>query len=206
MPHHIRFVFPFTAIVGQEKMKKALLLNAVNPRIGGVLIRGQKGTGKSTAVRALADLLPEIKVVKDCPFNCNPDDPREMCDSCYDRYVRGEQLPWIKRKVRIVNLPLNATIDRVAGTLNIEKALKEGLKALDPGLLAEANRGILYVDEVNLLDDYVADVLLDAAASGVNIVERENVSVVHPSRFILIGTMNPEEGELRPQLVGRFEL
>ena len=206
MPHHIRFVFPFTAIVGQEKMKKALLLNAVNPRIGGVLIRGQKGTGKSTAVRALADLLPEIKVVKDCPFNCNPDDPREMCDSCYERYVRGEQLPWIKRKVRIVNLPLNATIDRVAGTLNIEKALKEGLKALDPGLLAEANRGILYVDEVNLLDDYVADVLLDAAASGVNIVERENISVVHPSRFILIGTMNPEEGELRPQLLDRFGL
>jgi magnesium chelatase subunit D len=187
-------------------MKKALILNAVNPRIGGVLIRGQKGTGKSTAVRALAELLPEIKVVADCPFNCNPDDPREMCDSCYSRYTRGEQLPWIKRKVRIVNLPLNATVDRVAGTLNIEKALKEGLKALDPGLLAEANRGILYVDEVNLLDDYVADILLDAAASGVNIVERENISVVHPSRFILIGTMNPEEGELRPQLLDRFGL
>jgi magnesium chelatase subunit D len=187
-------------------MKKALILNAVNPRIGGVLIRGQKGTGKSTAVRALAELLPEIKVVVDCPFNCNPDDPKEMCDSCYSRYTRGEQLPWIKRKVRIVNLPLNATVDRVAGTLNIEKALKEGLKALDPGLLAEANRGILYVDEVNLLDDYVADILLDAAASGVNIVERENISVVHPSRFILIGTMNPEEGELRPQLLDRFGL
>jgi len=206
MPHHIRFIFPFTAIVGQEKMKKALLLNAVNPRIGGVLIRGQKGTGKSTAVRALAELLPEIKVVKDCPFNCNPENPREMCDSCYDRYIRGEQLPWIKRKVKIVNLPLNATVDRVVGTLNIEKALKEGLKALDPGLLAEANRGILYVDEVNLLDDYVADVLLDVAASGVNIVERENISVTHPSRFILIGTMNPEEGELRPQLLDRFGL
>ncbi|RLI18558.1 magnesium chelatase, partial [Candidatus Bathyarchaeota archaeon] len=153
MPHHIRFVFPFTAIVGQEKMKKALLLNAINPRIGGVLIRGQKGTGKSTAVRALAELLPEIKVVKDCPFNCNPDNPQEMCDSCYEKYARGEQLQWIKRKVRIVNLPLNATVDRVVGTLNIEKALKEGLKALDPGLLAEANRGILYIDEVNLLDD-----------------------------------------------------
>ena len=206
MPHHVRFVFPFTAIVGQEKMVKALLLNAVNPRIGGVLIRGQKGTGKSTAVRALAELLPEIKVVENCPFNCNPDDPREMCDSCYDRYARGENLPWIKRKVRIVNLPLNATVDRVVGTLNIEKALREGLKALDPGLLAEANRGILYIDEVNLLDDYVADVLLDAAASGVNIVERENVSVMHPSRFILIGTMNPEEGELRPQLLDRFGL
>jgi len=206
LPHHIGFVFPFSAIVGQEKMKKALILNAVNPRIGGVLIRGQKGTGKSTAVRALAELLPEIKVVADCPFNCDPDDPREMCDSCYSRYTRGEQLPWIKRKVRIVNLPLNATVDRVAGTLNIEKALKEGLKALDPGLLAEANRGILYVDEINLLDDYVADILLDAAASGVNIVERENISVVHPSRFILIGTMNPEEGELRPQLLDRFGL
>lgn len=206
MPHHVRFVFPFTAIVGQEKMVKALLLNAVNPRIGGVLIRGQKGTGKSTAVRALAELLPEIKVVENCPFNCNPDDPREMCDSCYDRYARGENLPWIKRKVRIVNLPLNATVDRVVGTLNIEKALREGLKALDPGLLAEANRGILYIDEVNLLDDYVADVLLDVAASGVNIVERENVSVMHPSRFILIGTMNPEEGELRPQLLDRFGL
>jgi magnesium chelatase subunit D len=206
MPHHIKFVFPFTAIVSQEKMKKALLLNTVNPRIGGVLIRGQKGTGKSTAVRALAELLPEIKVVKDCPFNCNPDDPREMCDSCYNRYAKGEQLPWIKRKVRIVNLPLNATVDRVVGTLNIEKALKEGLKALDPGLLAEANRGILYIDEVNLLDDYVADVLLDVAASGVNVVERENISVMHPSRFILIGTMNPEEGELRPQLLDRFGL
>ena len=206
MPHHIRFVFPFTAIVGQEKMRKALLLNAVNPRIGGVLIRGQKGTGKSTAVRALAELLPEIKVVKDCPFNCNPDDPREMCDSCYERYMNGEDLPWIKRKVRIINLPLNATVDRVAGTLSIEKALKEGIKALDPGLLAEANRNILYIDEVNLLDDYVADILLDAAASGVNIVERENISVMHPSRFILIGTMNPEEGELRPQLLDRFGL
>ncbi|MGB9741501.1 MAG: ATP-binding protein, partial [Candidatus Bathyarchaeales archaeon] len=206
MPHHIRFTFPFAAIVGQEKMKKALLLNAINPRIGGVLIRGQKGTGKSTAVRALAELLPEIKVVKDCPFNCNPENPLEMCDSCYERYKSGEKLEWIKRKVKIVNLPLNATVDRVAGTLNIEKALKEGIKALDPGLLAEANRGILYIDEVNLLDDYVADILLDAAASGVNIVERENVSVSHPSRFILIGTMNPEEGELRPQLLDRFGL
>jgi magnesium chelatase subunit D len=206
MPHHIRFVFPFTAIVGQEKMAKALLLNAVNPRIGGVLIRGQKGTGKSTAVRALAELLPEIKVVKDCLFNCTPDDPQEMCDSCYNKYMKGEKLPWIKRKVRIINLPLNATVDRVVGTLNIEKALKEGLKALDPGLLAEANHGILYIDEVNLLDSYVADVLLDAAASGVNIVERENISVMHPSRFILVGTMNPEEGELRPQLLDRFGL
>lgn len=206
MPHHVRITFPFSAIVGQEKMKRALLLNAINPRIGGVLIRGQKGTGKSTAVRALADLLPEVKVVEGCPFNCNPDNPLEMCDSCYERYARGEELKWVKRKVRIVNLPLNATIDRVVGTLNIERALKEGVRALDPGLLAEANRGILYVDEVNLLDDYVADTLLDVAASGVNIVEREGVSVSHPSRFILIGTMNPEEGELRPQLLDRFGL
>ncbi|MEM2351624.1 MAG: ATP-binding protein, partial [Thermoproteota archaeon] len=206
MPHHIRYVFPFTAIVGQEKMKKALLLNAINPRIGGVLIRGQKGTGKSTAVRALADLLPEIKVIEDCPFNCNPDNPLEMCDSCYERYSMGEELKWIKRKVKIVNLPLNATIDRVVGSLDIKRALKEGIKALEPGLLAEANRGILYIDEVNLLDDYIVDVLLDVAASGINIVERENISVSHPSRFILIGTMNPEEGELRPQLLDRFGL
>ena len=206
LPHHIRFVFPFSAIVGQEKMKKALLLNAINPRIGGVLIRGQKGTGKSTAVRALADLLPEIKVVNGCPFNCNPDNPLEMCDICYERYERGEKLPFIRRKVRIVNLPLNATVDRVAGTLDIKRAIKEGIKALEPGLLAEANRGILYIDEVNLLDDYVADILLDAAASGVNIVEREGISVSHPARFILIGTMNPEEGELRPQLLDRFGL
>ncbi|MEM0236070.1 magnesium chelatase subunit D family protein, partial [Thermofilum sp.] len=206
MPYHTRYVFPFTAIVGQEKMKKALLLNAINPKIGGVLIRGQKGTGKSTAVRALADLLPEIKVVEACPFNCNPDNPLEMCDLCYERYSRGEELKWIKRKVKIVNLPLNATIDRVVGSLDIKRALKEGIKALEPGLLAEANRGILYIDEVNLLDDYIVDVLLDVAASGVNIVERENISVSHPSRFILIGTMNPEEGELRPQLLDRFGL
>ncbi|MHA1594327.1 MAG: magnesium chelatase subunit D family protein [Candidatus Baldrarchaeia archaeon] len=207
MPHHVRrFVFPFTAIVGQEKMKKALILNAINPRIGGVLIRGQKGTAKSTAVRALADLLPEIYVVEGCPFNCNPFDPAEMCDICYEKYERSEQLPAVKRKVRIVNLPLNATADRVVGSLDIKRAIKEGIKALEPGLLAEANRGILYIDEVNLLDDYVADILLDAAASGVNVVEREGISVAHPAKFILIGTMNPEEGELRPQLLDRFGL
>ena len=201
-----RLVFPFSAIVGQDKMKKALLLNAINPKIGGVLIRGQKGTGKSTAVRALAELLPEIEVVADCSFNCNPKNPAEMCDICYERYAKGESLPVVKRKVRIVDLPLNATVDRVVGTLDIKRALKEGIKALEPGLLAEANRGILYIDEVNLLDDYVADVLLDAAASGVNIIEREGVSVSHPSKFILVGTMNPEEGELRPQLLDRFGL
>ena len=201
-----RYIFPFTAIVGQDRMKRALILNAINPRIGGVLIRGQKGTGKSTAVRALADLLPEIKVVKGCSFNCNPEDPNEMCDSCYEKYVAGENLPYITRKIRIVTLPLNATIDRVVGTLDIERALKEGIRALQPGLLAEAHRGILYIDEVNLLDDYIVDVLLDVAASGINIVEREGISVSHPSRFILVGTMNPEEGELRPQLLDRFGL
>lgn len=207
MPHHVRrMLYPFTAIVDQEPMKRALILNAVNPRIGGVLIRGEKGTGKSTAVRGLAELLPEIEVVEGCPFNCNPRNPAEMCDSCFERFEEEGALPSVKRKVRIVDLPLNATVDRVAGSLDIERAIKEGLRALEPGLLAEANRGILYVDEVNLLDDYVADVLLDAAASGVNVVEREGVSVSHPAKFILVGTMNPEEGELRPQLLDRFGL
>ncbi|MBS7288433.1 MAG: magnesium chelatase subunit D family protein [Candidatus Freyarchaeota archaeon] len=207
MPHHVRrILYPFTAIVDQEPMKKALILNAVNPKIGGVLIRGEKGTGKSTAVRGLAELLPEIEVVEGCPFNCNPRNPAEMCDNCFERFEEEKVLPSVKRKVRIVDLPLNATVDRVAGSLDIEKAIREGLSALEPGLLAEANRGILYVDEVNLLDDYVADVLLDAAASGVNVVEREGVSVSHPAKFILVGTMNPEEGELRPQLLDRFGL
>ena len=152
--------------------------------------------GKSTAVRALAELLPEIKVVKGCPFNCNPDDPREICDSCYERYMKGEDLPWIKRKVRIISLPLNATVDRVAGTLNIEKALKEGVKALDPGLLAEANRGILYIDEVNLLDDYVADILLDAAASGVNVED----SIHIPSKLGYFLVMPLEACDRSPEL------
>ena len=203
-PKHI--VYPFTAIVGQEQMKKALILNAVNPQIGGMLIRGEKGTAKSTAVRGLADLLPEIEVVADCPFNCNPHDLREMCGSCESRFRSDEELPIIKRKMLVVDLPINATEDRVIGTLDIEKAIREGTKALEPGILADANRGILYIDEVNLLDDHVADVLLDAAAMGVNIVEREGISVYHPSEFILIGTMNPEEGELRPQLLDRFGL
>lgn len=207
MPHHIkRLVLPFTAIVDQDKMKKALILNAINPRISGVLIRGQKGTGKSTAVRGLAELLPEIEVVDGCPFNCNPRTPSEMCDICYEKYTNNNELPVARRKVRIVDLPLNATVDRVAGTLDIKRAIKEGIKALEPGLLAEANRGILYVDEVNLLDDHVADILLDSAASGVNVVEREGISISHPAKFILIGTMNPEEGELRPQLLDRFGL
>ena len=205
--HHInRQILPFTAIVGQEKMKKALVLNAINPRIGGVLIRGEKGTAKSTAVRALAEILPEIEIVNGCPFNCNPNDESEMCDICYERSENGEKLESVARRTRVIDLPLGCTEDRVVGTLNIEKAIKEGIRALDPGILAAANRGILYIDEVNLLDDHVADVLLDAAAMGANIVEREGVSVGHPARFILVGTMNPEEGELRPQLLDRFGL
>ena len=205
--HHInRQILPFTAIVEQEKMKKALILNAINPRIGGVLIRGEKGTAKSTAVRALAELLPEIEVVNGCPFNCNPNDESEMCDICYERSENGEKLESATRRTRVIDLPLGCTEDRVVGTLNIEKAIKDGIRALEPGILAAANRGILYIDEVNLLDDHVADVLLDSAAMGANIVEREGVSVAHPARFILVGTMNPEEGELRPQLLDRFGL
>jgi len=199
-------VFPFTAIVGQERMKKALILNAINPNLGGVLIRGQKGTAKSTAARALANLLPEIEVVKDCPFNCNPYKKNEMCKECFARQDRGEELPIVKRKTKVIDLPLGATEDRVVGTLNIEHAIKKGEKIFEPGILAFAHRGILYVDEVNLLDDHLVDVLLDSAAMGVNTVEREGVSFSHPARFILIGTMNPEEGELRPQLLDRFGL
>ena len=197
---------PFTAIVGQEKMKKSLILNAINPRIGGVLIRGEKGTAKSTAVRALAELLPEIEMVKGCPFNCNPYDEGEMCDLCYAKKTNGENQEVAKRRMWVVDLPLGATEDRVVGSIDVEKAIKEGIKALEPGILAAANRGILYIDEVNLLDDHVADVILDSAAMSINVVEREGVSVSHPSKFILVGTMNPEEGELRPQLLDRFGL
>ncbi|MFN3384584.1 MAG: magnesium chelatase subunit D family protein [Archaeoglobaceae archaeon] len=199
-------VFPFTAIVGQERMKKALLVNAIDPTIGGVLIRGDKGTGKSTAVRALADLLPPIKVVKDCPFNCDPEDFRLMCVSCQERREKGEELQWVEKKMEVVDLPLSATEDMVVGTIDIKRALKEGIKALEPGILARANRNILYIDEVNLLDHHLVNILLDAAAMGVNIVEREGISVYHPARFILVGTMNPEEGELRPQILDRFGL
>ena len=200
-----RVVLPFTAIVGQQKLKQALILNAINPSLLGVLIRGEKGTGKSTAVRALADLLPEIDIVR-CPFNCSPANPSLQCSSCNERYIRGEELPALTRKIKVVELPLGATEDRVTGTLDIEKALKEGIKALEPGILAEVNQGILYIDEVNLLDDHLVDVLLDSAAMGVNTVEREGISVSHPSKFILVGTMNPEEGEIRPQLLDRFGL
>jgi len=199
-------VFPFTAIVGQERAKLALIVNAINPLIGGVLLRGDRGTGKSTMVRAFAEVLPEIEVVAGCPFNCNPNDPAEMCDIHYEMWLKGDKLPIERRKMRVVELPLNATVDRVVGTLDVQRALKEGIKALEPGILAEANRNILYIDEVNLLDDYLVDVLLDAAASGWNIVEREGISVRHPARFILVGSMNPEEGELRPQILDRFGL
>jgi magnesium chelatase subunit D len=194
-------IFPFSAIVGQEDVKKSLILNAINPSIGGVLIKGDKGTGKTTAVRALADLLPPLKVVKGCPFNCDPDDQDSLCDSC-----KSEDFEVETKSMRVVELPLGSTEDRVVGSINIEKALKEGLKALEPGILADANRNILYVDEINLLDDNLVDVLLDAAAYGVNIVEREGISVSHPSNFMLVGTMNPAEGELRPQLSDRIGL
>ena len=200
------FTYPFSAIVGQENMKLALILNAIQPAIGGVLIRGEKGTAKSTAVRALAAVLPELEVVSDCPFSCPPDQPAAMCASCRTRLELGESLPLVHRRMRVVDLPINASEDRVVGTLDLEHALREGQRRFEPGVLAEANRGILYVDEVNLLDDYVVDVLLDAAAMGVNIVEREGVSFSHPARFMLVGTMNPEEGELRPQLTDRFGL
>jgi Mg-chelatase subunit ChlI len=202
-----RYTFPFTAIVGQDRMKLALVLNAINPAIGGVLIRGEKGTAKSTAVRALAHLLPEQQVVEGCHFGCRPDDRESLCSECEERIEDGENpLPWSTRQMRVVELPINASEDRVVGTIDLEAALKEGERRFEPGVLAEANRNILYVDEVNLLDDHIVDVLLDAAAMGVNTVEREGMSVSHPARFILVGTMNPEEGELRPQLLDRFGL
>ena len=199
-------VYPFCAIVGQEKMKMALILNVINPKIGGVLLRGEKGTGKSLVVRALAHLLPEINVVADCPFHCDPARPKDMCDACSAKVANGEKLSVAKRVVSVVELPIGATEDRLVGTLDIEKAIKTGEKHFEPGLLAEANRNILYIDEVNLLDDHLVDVLLDAAAMGVNFVEREGVSFSHPAQFVLVGTMNPEEGELRPQLLDRFAL
>jgi Mg-chelatase subunit ChlI len=199
-------IYPFTAIVGQERMRRALVLNAVDPRIGGVLIRGERGTAKSTAARALAALLPSVKVVADCRFGCDPDKPSTWCTECRERHERGEELPVTTRATPFVNLPVSATEDRVVGTLDIEKAIQKGVRSFEPGVLAAANRGMLYIDEVNLLDDHVVDVLLDAAAMGVNIVEREGISFSHPARFILVGTMNPEEGDLRPQLLDRFAL
>ncbi len=187
-------------------MKRALVLNAVSPEIGGVLIRGERGTAKSTAARALAALLPAIEVVEGCPFSCDPDDLDRLCSNCQEALARGERLRAVVRRTRFVDLPVSATEDRVVGTLDIERALREGVRHFEPGVLAAANRGLLYVDEVNLLDDHVVDLLLDSAAMGVNVVEREGISFVHPARFILVGTMNPEEGELRPQLLDRFSL
>ena len=185
-------IFPFTAIVGQEEMKLALELNVIDPKIGGVMIMGDRGTGKSTTIRAIADLLPEIEVIKDDPFNRHPTD--ETLEKSETEFI----------KIPMVDLPLGATEDRVCGTIDIEKALTEGVKAFEPGLLAKANRGILYVDEVNLLDDHLVDILLDSAASGWNTVEREGISIRHPAQFVLVGSGNPEEGELRPQLLDRF--
>ncbi len=199
-------IFPFTAIVGQERMKRALVLNAIHSQIGGVLIRGERGTAKSTAARALAALLPEIEVVADCPFGCDPDRPVTWCTECRERDEAGEELPRARRRTRFVDLPVSATEDRVVGTLDIERAIQKGERRFEPGVLAAANRGVLYVDEVNLLDDHVVDLLLDAAAMGINVVERESISFSHPAHFILIGTMNPEEGDLRPQLLDRFAL
>ncbi|MEO0767935.1 MAG: magnesium chelatase ATPase subunit I [Cyanobacteria bacterium J06649_4] len=183
---------------GQEDMKLALILNVIDPKIGGVMIMGDRGTGKSTTIRALADLLPEVEVVADDLFNRAPDNPDVKAER------EGADIPVAKRKVPMIDLPLGATEDRVCGTIDIEKALAEGVKAFEPGLLAKANRGLLYVDEVNLLDDHLVDVLLDSAASGWNTVEREGISIRHPAQFVLIGSGNPEEGELRPQLLDRF--
>lgn len=201
-----RIVYPFTAIVGQAEMKLALLLSVIDPHIGGVIIMGHRGTGKSTAVRALADLLPLIKKVKGCDFGCDPDRTNEWCQDCVRTFSHDARVTTERGAVPVVELPLGATEDRVCGTLDIERALVEGVKAFEPGLLARANRGFLYIDEVNLLDDHLVDVLLDAAASGRNVVEREGISVTHPSRFVLVGSGNPEEGELRPQLLDRFGL
>ena len=205
MRNHNIAIYPFTAIVGQERMKKALVLNLINPKLGGVLIRGEKGTAKSTAVRALANLLPEIEVVEGCKFKCNPNHQNELCEKCLEKLKAGN-LKGSRIKMKVVDLPVSATEDRVVGTLDIEHAIKKGEKRFEPGVLAMAHRGILYVDEINLLDDHLVDVLLDSAAMGINTIEREGISYSHPANFVLVGTMNPEEGELRPQLLDRFGL
>lgn len=197
-------IYPFSAIVGQKKMTRALILNAIYPSLGGLLIRGERGTAKSTAVRALAAVLPEIEVVSGCPFNCDPHEYERLCPECKARVKQGMDLPVLKRKIKVIDLPLGATEDRVLGSLDLEYAVKEGKRRFAAGVLASAHRGILYIDEVNLLNDHIVDVILDAAGMGINIVEREGVSYMHQAEFILIGTMNPEEGELRPQLLDRF--
>lgn len=199
-------VFPFTEVVGQENMKKALLLNVIDPGIGGVLIKGEKGTAKSTTVRSMNKVLPHRSVVKDCPFRCDFGRTDRYCPYCKDRIAKGETLEAVPTRMRVIDLPLSATEDRVSGTLDLEHVLKTGEKKFEPGVLAAANGNILYVDEVNLLDDHLVDLLLDSAAMGVNYVEREGVSFSHPAKFVLIGTMNPEEGDLRPQLLDRFGL
>lgn len=199
------YTFPFTAVVGQPLLKTALLLNAVDPRVGGVLIRGEKGTAKSTIVRALAAVLPDMDVVDGCRFSCDPSDPKLWCVECCESHTI-DSVATSSRKPRVVDLPMSTTEDRLVGTLDLEHALKHGERIFEPGILAKANRSILYVDEVNLLDDHLVDTLLDASAMGVNTVEREGVSFRHPARFTLVGTMNPEEGEVRPQLTDRFGL
>jgi len=199
-------VYPFSAIVGQEEMKLSLILSVIDRHIGGVLIMGHRGTGKSTTVRALADLLPPITKVKGCLYGCDPCQPAALCADCLARSNGRRRLPREQGAVPVVELPLGATEDRVCGTLDIERALSEGVKVFEPGLLARANRGFLYIDEVNLLEDHLVDVLLDVAASGHNVVEREGISMRHPARFVLVGSGNPEEGELRPQLLDRFGL
>jgi magnesium chelatase subunit I len=204
MPRESRQVYPFSAIVAQEEMKLALLCSAVDPAIGGVLVFGDRGTGKSTAVRAMAALLPPMRAMADCRYACDPDDSDGWCDECRargDRKTKPRIVP-----VPVVDLPLGITEDRVVGALDLERALSQGIKAFEPGLLARANRGFLYIDEVNLLEDHLVDLLIDVAASGENLVEREGLSVRHPARFVLIGSGNPEEGELRPQLLDRFGL
>jgi magnesium chelatase subunit I len=197
--------FPFTAIVGQEEMKLAFLICAIDPSVSGVLVFGDRGTGKSTAVRALAALLPKMRVVQGCPYNCDPCAPTGLCDACRSRPLTSTPKT-ARRAVPVVDLPLGATEDRVVGALDLERALSLGQKVFEPGLLAKANRGFLYIDEANLLEDHLVDLLLDVAASGENVIEREGLSVRHPARFVLIGSGNPEEGELRPQLLDRFGL
>ncbi len=199
-------VYPFSAIVAQDEMKLAMILNVVDSRIGGVLIMGHRGTGKSTAVRALGDLLPEISIVSGCAYRCDPADEQNYCDNCRQSIVAGDKLSREKSAVNVVDLPLGATEDRVCGTIDIEQALRNGVKRFEPGLLARANRGFLYIDEVNLLEDHLVDLLLDVSVTGINNVEREGVSIKHPARFVLVGSGNPEEGELRPQLLDRFGL
>jgi magnesium chelatase subunit I len=204
-------VYPFAAIVDQENMKLGLILNVINPTLSGVLIRGEKGTCKSTAVRALAEILPEIEVIANCPFQRAPRENTAVCRECgmiecRNQVLAGKEPDIQLRKIRVIDLPVGATEDRVVGTMDLEHALRKGEKRIEPGILAEAHRGILYVDEVNLLDDHLVDILLDSAAMGVNTVEREGISFTHPAAFTLVGTMNPEEGELRPQLLDRFGL